>query len=400
MNISFSLDSFSITETRSVHNDTDFASVSITVGTNPAITATKAMGDVNNGTHPVGLTVAADIPNDGTQVVLSYAIVNNGHTNSSTFETAISSALSALGAAGAKGGAAGLASLLGLGSVAVPVVGSALTVLAGWLVPKLIDVIFANCDGPVAIGVHIYTGQELLQSLSNGRKISEANVLHNGTNSATGCGANSVYRTTDTIAETIQTIIALNGQWAAGGVAGPVVSVTGNALSIDMSALKRPTATGTITDSSHISVNFPDDKSYTGTLEAPGTILWSNNSTWTNVAIQPEFDLNGQWAAGGVPGPVISVNGNALSIDMSALNRPTATGSITSSSTLTVNFPDDKTYTAKLEPPDVIEWSNNSSWKKVVGTVVNPLIEKVGVGVLHDSQAAAARGIGSRSATQ
>jgi hypothetical protein len=56
-------------------------------------------------------------------------------------------------------------------------------------------------------------------------------------------------------------------------------SVTGNALSIDMSALKRPTATGTITDSSHISVNFPEDKSYTGPLEQPGTILWSNNST-------------------------------------------------------------------------------------------------------------------------
>jgi hypothetical protein len=40
------------------------------------------------------------------------------------------------------------------------------------------------------------------------------------------------------------------------------------------------------------------------------------------------------------------VNGNALSIDMSALNRPTATGPITSSSTLTVHFPDDETYTA------------------------------------------------------
>jgi len=60
--IIFSLDSFRITETRSLHNDTDYVSLSITVGTNPAVTQTKAMGDVNNGTHDVGLAVSAEVP--------------------------------------------------------------------------------------------------------------------------------------------------------------------------------------------------------------------------------------------------------------------------------------------------------------------------------------------------
>ena len=77
------------------------------------------------------------------------------------------------------------------------------------------------------------------------------------------------------------------------------------------------------------------------------------------------IDLNGTWAIGSVPGPVISVSGNSLSVDMSASKRPTATGSILDRSDITVNFPDDKTYTAKLQLPNLIEWSNNSAWTKV-----------------------------------
>ena len=66
-----------------------------------------------------------------------------------------------------------------------------------------------------------------------------------------------------------------------GGVQGPLFTVHGNAISVDMSAYKRPTATGTIVDGSHISVTFPDDRTYTGVLQAPGTIHWSNNTSWT-----------------------------------------------------------------------------------------------------------------------
>ena len=60
--------------------------------------------------------------------------------------------------------------------------------------------------------------------------------------------------------------------------------MSGNALSVDMSAYHRLTAHGTILDSSDITVTFPDDRTYTGALQAPGTIRWSNNSMWTKVA--------------------------------------------------------------------------------------------------------------------
>jgi hypothetical protein len=80
---------------------------------------------------------------------------------------------------------------------------------------------------------------------------------------------------------TLQTVINLNGKWASGGVPGPVITVTGNALTIDMSAYGRPAAKGAILDVSDIWANFQDDNVYTGKLVAPNEIVWSNNSTWT-----------------------------------------------------------------------------------------------------------------------
>ena len=81
----------------------------------------------------------------------------------------------------------------------------------------------------------------------------------------------------------IQTTVNLNGKWASGGVPGPMISVTGESLAIDMSALGRPTARGAILDDSDIWVTFPDDNSYTGKLQPPNEIIWSNNSAWTKV---------------------------------------------------------------------------------------------------------------------
>lgn len=75
----------------------------------------------------------------------------------------------------------------------------------------------------------------------------------------------------------IKTIFDLNGKWSS----GPVISVSGNAITVDMSALKRPTAHGTVTDASYITVTFPDDKAYTGKLQSPNKIIWSDNTTWT-----------------------------------------------------------------------------------------------------------------------
>ena len=72
----FTMDSFGISNTRSRHNDTDFVYLSAMVGANPIVSVSKSMGDVNNGTHSVGLSLEIDIPDDDTPVVFYYQIIN------------------------------------------------------------------------------------------------------------------------------------------------------------------------------------------------------------------------------------------------------------------------------------------------------------------------------------
>lgn len=118
----------------------------------------------------------------------------------------------------------------------------------------------------------------------------------------TGIGTLPVIVATQPIA----TVLNLNGKWAYGGIPGPAISVNGNSIVVDMSAYNRPTAHGSITDSSDIMVTFPDDKGYTGRLQPPSEILWSNNSAWTkvNTLFSSSFDFT---ANGATPSPVQAV---------------------------------------------------------------------------------------------
>ena len=83
--------------------------------------------------------------------------------------------------------------------------------------------------------------------------------------------------------DTITTVIDLNGRWTAGSSTNAVISAAFTSLTVNMSAFKRPTARGAILDSTTISVSFPDDRTYTGKLQTPNKIRWSNGSTWTKV---------------------------------------------------------------------------------------------------------------------
>jgi phospholipase C len=368
----FTMDSLGISNTRSPHTDTDFVYLGATVGANPTVFVQKPLGDLNNGTHSVGLSVEVDIPDDDTIVVFNYVVLNNGHGGNDAAANAAQSALSFIAKQIINNGAVAAASIT-VGSIVVPFFVSAVAALAGILEAGLL--LSVDCDGAVAGGALPFTCSELIKRTASGQKIPE-NADHHGTDSHVGCGSNSQYSTACTIATapSIQTVLDLRGAWASGGVAGPFVSVTGNSISIDMSALHRPKASGSVLDSTHISVNFPDDKTYTGVLQAPNLIKWSNNSSWTKVAaIDTVIDMNGQWMSGGVVGPVITVHGNSISIDMSALKRPTAHGTVVSSSAISVNFPDDKSYTGALEKPATIRWSNNSAWTKFDASVIKHL---------------------------
>ncbi|KOU36240.1 PASTA domain-containing protein [Streptomyces sp. WM6378] len=82
------------------------------------------------------------------------------------------------------------------------------------------------------------------------------------------------------------------------------------------------------------------------------------------------FDVNGTFTDGGSARPVMSDVNDVLTVDMSSQHRPTATGVVINSDTILVTFPDDATYTAKLQAPNIIRWSNGSAWQKL--TLVVP----------------------------
>jgi hypothetical protein len=197
----FSFDSFRIANTRSLHRDTDYASLSLAIGSAPAMTKTRAMGDLNNGTFKVGLTfdnlaVDANVP-----VVLSYAIVNSGHQSHADVEKSLQQAGTQLAqkaaSAAAQAVGAEIGSVLGasIGTAAVPIVGTALGAISGWLVGHIGSYLFANCDGPVAAGVHVFTGAQLAAQTA-GERVLTATDHNPGTDSPHGCGSNSNYYVT------------------------------------------------------------------------------------------------------------------------------------------------------------------------------------------------------------
>jgi hypothetical protein len=159
------------------------------------------------------------------------------------------------------------------------------------------------------------------------------------------------------------TILNLNGDWTDGSSRSAAISVDINDLNIDMSKFSRPAAKGSVTGEFSIEVTFPDDRTYTAQLQGPGTIRWSNNSVWTKI-VNTVMDLNGNWTDGSERTAVIYEGASAIRVDMSDYDRPNAQGSIVNSSTISVKFPDDRTYTAQLQAPNTIRWSNGSVWTR------------------------------------
>ncbi len=162
---------------------------------------------------------------------------------------------------------------------------------------------------------------------------------------------------------TIGTVVNLNGNWTDGSSHSAVITVDFKALAVDMSAFGRPTAHGTIVNGSSITVTFPDDKAYTGQLQSPNKIRWSNGSVWTKI-INTVFDLNGNWTDGSARRATIYEGPSSIKVDMSDYDRPDAHGSIVNASTISITFPDDKTYSGELQSPNRIRWSNGSVWTK------------------------------------
>jgi hypothetical protein len=84
----FTLDSFKISDTRSLHKDTVYVSIAVAVGSNPAITLpTKSMGDLNNGTYSINLSIPNVEVSAAEKVAFSYSIIKYGHDKDAIEQT-------------------------------------------------------------------------------------------------------------------------------------------------------------------------------------------------------------------------------------------------------------------------------------------------------------------------
>jgi hypothetical protein len=191
----FTLNSFQITETRALHNDTDYVSLSVAVGTKPPTTVVKSMGDVDNGTHEVNLSVPSIAVLPSESVALTYSIVNAGGI--SNFEQQL---LKAGESAAQQLGNEGVKALGDLANGPLPGSGPFIDVIGqaawGWLVGKIDGFLTPGlCNGTVAGGDKAYTGAQLAYQTADGAVITSTE-LNKGTSSPEGCGSNSRYYVT------------------------------------------------------------------------------------------------------------------------------------------------------------------------------------------------------------
>ena len=158
---------------------------------------------------------------------------------------------------------------------------------------------------------------------------------------------------------------SFSGKWAYEGAGGPVVRQSRDRITVNMSRYRRPNAIGRVINSSTIEVNFPDNGTFTGTLDGQGNLNWNNGTSWQSIG---STNFAGAWDYLGRLGPNVNSvaqrdGTNKLQIDMRRYSRPMATGTATGA-IATVNFPDDTTVTGTLVTPSCIQWSNNTTWTK------------------------------------
>lgn len=186
----FFLDSFHIFNTRAVNDDTDTVAFSLKVGDEPVQVRTKAMGDVDNGAHAVGLRLGPFVVRDPkNKIIMSYQIVNSGANATDTARILTETA-------------ARLVEMLGLGGPW----GAAAAQLLRFLAP----IILANCDGPVAVERYEWDGGGLNSTFAAIRQNSlTQTIFYRGTESPTGCGSNSEYSVTSRVERVVLPITAI-----------------------------------------------------------------------------------------------------------------------------------------------------------------------------------------------
>jgi len=132
-NYVFTMENIRITKTRSFHNDTVHSNFGLKIGNQDVQTQNRHMGDLNDGTYPVGLAFVEQITDPATPVLFNFQVVNKGHGD--TTDQAIDKGLN-------QGAHYLAAALAGTGNIWAAGLTEVFAWMGGFLNP--------NCDGPLA----------------------------------------------------------------------------------------------------------------------------------------------------------------------------------------------------------------------------------------------------------
>ena len=212
----FSMDDIKVEKARSFDSDTDTAQVTLAAGNWPTTltvpawpyaTKTQSLGDLGgteiNAAQTNLLNVGPVTVELCESSIFNYTIVNAADPAS------VASTITAQGVSLADSGVKTIVKDIGAGigitsvevteSLAIPLIGSLLGLLSSWLIGQLNSIINAKCDGAVAIEQVVLIGKYLQVKTKNKLSVT---TIHNGTDSPTGCGSNSVYRVNWSITQT------------------------------------------------------------------------------------------------------------------------------------------------------------------------------------------------------
>ena len=185
---SVSVDYVKVDTARSLNNDTDTAQATIAPGNWALQTRTQSIGDIGGTdfkTSQTNLLVFTPIVEMCDSLRFNYIVINNGHADQVTLDTILVNTGSSLAGAA-------VSAVTG-----VSLMGSA----AGFVLSKLGSFLFQDCDGVVAVEQVDFSGRDLRLKTGN-HELDSVVTVHPGTDSPTGCGANSQYEVTWSIKRT------------------------------------------------------------------------------------------------------------------------------------------------------------------------------------------------------
>jgi hypothetical protein len=200
----FSMDNVRADTARSPEQDTDVGTVTITAGNWPSVSKTEIFQqDILDGSNYQPQELAfSDVEVDLCEhVIVAYQISNKANARDIdivdekfSFENVASviaaDALKSISKQLDSG--AHFISAVEIASLGVPVMGSILGIIAGWLTGELGDILKSGrCDGLVAVEQRVILGRDLFASTLNG--LYKVTTPHPGKESPFGCGSTSQY---------------------------------------------------------------------------------------------------------------------------------------------------------------------------------------------------------------